>query len=352
MNRLRSLLGDKLVGVFDAMGKDTPLPDCITARDQARNSGADMLIGLGAGSVIQAARVVAILLAEVGPPEELITQYPVDGGAARSPRLNAPKLPIINILTAGTAAQNRGGAPAKVEGLDRRMEFFDPKTRPVALYWDEDVLATAPQAMMRATAGYVFWRAAMNMGYISASHMVDANRREAFALAHQVVGQVGQSDADTQARVSLCVATYLQNLEIDLGGTWVHHWVERTVYAVAAAIFNLFPHVSQGAAHSALTPTFMRRFGPRDPLEMRQIARALGTWVEDRPLQEAAEAAAAGIERVFAGLALPTRLRDLEIPRGEFDRILANSMQNYNADPRQEFRQEKAFFGQVLAQAW
>ncbi len=192
----------------------------------------------------------------------------------------------------------------------------------------------------------------MNMGYISASHMVDANRREAFALAHRVVGQVGQSAVDAQARISLCVATYLQNLETDLGGAWVHHWVERTVYAVAAAIFNLFPHVSQGAAHSALTPTFMRHFGPRDSLEMRQIARALGTWAEDRPLQEAAEAAAVGLERVFAGLGLPIRLRDLQVPQGEFDRILANSMRNYNADPRQEFRHEKAFFSQVLAQAW
>jgi len=110
--------------------------------------------------------------------------------------------------------------------------------------------------------------------------------------------------------------------------------------------------VSQGAAHSALTPTFMRHFGPRDPLEMRQIARALGTWTEDQPLQEAADAAAKGIERVFAGLGLPTRLRDLGIPHGEFDRILANSMQNYNADPRQEFRRERPFFGQVLTEAW
>ena len=144
VQRLRSLLGASLAGVFDAMGKDTPLGDVLAARDAARAAKADMLIAVGAGSVIQGARVVAIVLAEDGAVEKLATQYPADGGPAISPKLMAPKLPIINVLTAGTSAQNRAGSPAKAEGLDHRLEFFDPKTRPVALFWDEDALSTAP----------------------------------------------------------------------------------------------------------------------------------------------------------------------------------------------------------------
>ena len=34
---LKKLLGDVLVGVFDEMGKDTPLPDVLAARDAARD---------------------------------------------------------------------------------------------------------------------------------------------------------------------------------------------------------------------------------------------------------------------------------------------------------------------------
>jgi hypothetical protein len=141
--RIRRILGSALAGVFDEMAKESPLHAVQGAADAARAAQADLLVAVGAGSVIQATRVVAILLAEKGPVASLITQYP-EHGPAVSPKLLAPKCPIINVLTAGTSAQNRAGAAVKSETLDHRMEFFDPKTRPVAVYWDADALLTAP----------------------------------------------------------------------------------------------------------------------------------------------------------------------------------------------------------------
>ncbi len=141
ISRIRSILGDTLAGVFDEMAKESPLAAVLAARDAARAAQADLLIGIGAGSVVQATRVVAILLAETRPVEELITQYP-ESGPAISPKLLAPKLPIINVLTAGTSAQNRAGSAVKSEHLDHRMEFFDPKTRPVAVFWDSEAVLT------------------------------------------------------------------------------------------------------------------------------------------------------------------------------------------------------------------
>src|SRR5918992_102002 len=163
VTRIRGILGDTLAGVFDEMAKESPLSAVMAARDAARAAESDLLIGIGAGSVIQATRVVAILLAETRPVEDLITQYP-ESGPAISPKLLAPKLPIINVLTAGTSAANRGGSAVQGEGLDHRMEFFDPKTRPVALFWDSDALLTAPASLALTTGTSIFWRAVMNMG--------------------------------------------------------------------------------------------------------------------------------------------------------------------------------------------
>ena len=81
---------------------------------------------------------------------------------------------------------------------------------------------------------------------------------------------------DVAARSDLCVATFLQNREIDDGATPVRHWVSRVVYAFAASLFHLHEHVSQGAAHCAMTPVVMRKLGSRDPEAMCGIARALG----------------------------------------------------------------------------
>ena len=93
IRRIHALLGNKLAGLFDEIAKDTTLSSVLRATDAARAAQADLIIGVGAGSVIQGARVVTILLAEKRPLEELITKYP-EHGPAISARLAAPKLPM------------------------------------------------------------------------------------------------------------------------------------------------------------------------------------------------------------------------------------------------------------------
>src|SRR5690242_7989629 len=102
--RIRDIAGERVVGVYDEMIREAPLENVQAAVQAARNAEADMLIAVGAGTVIKATRIVAILLAENKPPEELMTQYPPTGPAI-SPKLLAPKVPIINVLTAPTSAQ-------------------------------------------------------------------------------------------------------------------------------------------------------------------------------------------------------------------------------------------------------
>ena len=351
VQRLRSLLGASLAGVFDAMGKDTPLGDVLAARDAARAAKADMLIAVGAGSVIQGARVVAIVLAEDGAVEKLATQYPADGGPAISPKLMAPKLPIINVLTAGTSAQNRAGSPAKAEGLDHRLEFFDPKTRPVALFWDQDALSTAPDSMIRASYGAIFWRAVMNMGYTHAPPLVDFNRRQVFEMMMNDLHLL-KNPGDTKLRLDLCLATFLQNLDTDQGGLPAQHWVARVVYAYGASTFNLHEQVSQGDAHCAFTSTAIRKLGPRDPQEMCNIASALGVWREGDPVAEAPLRAADKLEEIFKTAGLPVNASELGIPVAAADAIFASSLKNFNADPKQTFRKEPELIKACLLAAW
>jgi alcohol dehydrogenase class IV len=248
---IRGILGDSLAGVFDEMAKESPLSAVLAARDAARAAQADLLIAIGAGSVIQATRVVAILLAETRPVEELITQYP-ENAPAISPKLLAPKIPIINVLTAGTSAQNRAGSAVKSEQLDHRMEFFDPKTRPVAVFWDNEAVLTAPPSLARTTGASIFWRAAMNMGSAHMTPLVEADRLQALRLAQRALPRLADA-ADPAPRIELCAAAFLQNRDADDGGGLMErHWVGRVVYAFAAALFNQHSHVTQGEANSAL----------------------------------------------------------------------------------------------------
>jgi alcohol dehydrogenase class IV len=350
ISRMRTILGDTCGGVFDEMAKESPLSAVIAARDAARAARADLLIAVGAGSVVQGTRVVAILLAENAPIETLITQYP-ENGPAISPKLLAPKLPIVNILTAGTSAQNRAGSAVKAEHLDHRMEFFDPKTRPVALFWDSDALLTAPLTLARTTGAAILWRAIMNMGSANMTPLVAGDRLQALRLAQNALARL--DERDPAPRVELCAAAFLQNRDADDGGTlFERHWVGRVVYAFAAALFNQHEHVSQGEAHVALTAGVMRKLGARDPEDMRRIAQALGAWRDGARIEHAPERAAAAFEKMFGQMGLPTRTSQLGVSRESLSAILERSLKNFNADPKREFVRERDLLWDVLQSTW
>lgn len=347
VDRIQHILGPAYAGRYDEIEKDTTLASVQAAAAAARAAQADLLIAVGSGSVIQGTRVVAILLAEKAPVDRLITQYP-DNAPAISPKLLAPKLPVINVLTAATTAQNRAGSAVKDPARPNRMEFFDPKTRPVALFWDAEALLTAPPPLARTTGTSVLWRSVMNLGAPSMAPLSEGDRLQAFRLARGALPRM-TDPLDAGARIEMCAAAFLQNRDADDGGALTEkHWPARVVYALATALFNLHAHVGQGEANSALTATMIRHFGARDPQAMALIAEAFGA-IDGRPSHERA---AEAVELAFKQAGMPVRLRELDIPRDSLETVLENSLKNFNADPRREFLRERDALMAALQAAW
>ncbi len=348
---MRRILGDNCAGVFDEMDKDTSISAVTRTAEAATAAQADMLISVGSGSVTQGTRVVAILMAEKRPVDELITQYP-EHGAAISPKLLAPKVPIINVLTSATSAQNRAGSAVKDPNRSNRMEFFDPKTRPVAVFWDAEALMTAPLSLVRTTTISAVWRTTMNLGATRIAPLSEGDRLQAFRLARYALEHLHDS-SDVTPRIAACAAAFLQNRDADDGGMLSgKHWVERVVYAFATALFQMHEHVGQGDASAALSTMVMRKLGSRDPQAMALIAQGLGVWRESDGLATAPDKAAAELERIFKSVGMPVRVSELNIPRDSLPRILDNSLKNFNADPKREFVRERDLLLGVLEACW
>jgi alcohol dehydrogenase class IV len=351
ISRIKAILGDTCAGVFDEMDKDTSISAVTGAAAAARAVDADLLISVGAGSVTQGTRVVAILMAEKRPVDELITQYPPNAPAI-SPKLLEPKVPIINVLTAATSAQNRAGSAVKDPDRDHRMEFFDPKTRPVALFWDSDALMTAPLSLVRTTAASIYWRSMVNLGAPRLSPLSEGDRLEAFRLSQFALQRVADA-TDPTARIAACAASFLQNRDADVGGSFTGGlWVTRVVYAFATAIFQRHPHVGQGEANTAVSSTVFRKLGPRDPLAMALIAQGLGVWREGDAIEAAPDKAAAELERVFTSVGMPVRISQLGIPRDSLPQVVENSLKNFNADPKREFIREREMLQDLIQACW
>ena len=82
------------------------------------------------------------------------------------------------------------------------------------------------------------------------------------------------------------------------------------------------------------------------------LARTIGAWDDTRPLADTPLAATDQLDKFFTSLGMPTRLRELDFPREGLERVLENSLKNFNADPKREFVRERDLLNDVLQSAW
>lgn len=329
--RITELAGGRLVGIFPDISEGAP-SECIEkAANVARELQADGLIGLGAGSVLKGVRVVAMLMAENQTLEQMNTRY-VEGQLPFSPRLLSPKRPIINVLTAPTTAQNRAGSALRHHGAVHQLEFFDPKTRPGAIFWDAGALATAPISLMRTTGLEVYYLALMGMGVVKRCNpIVMPSRFQAWELARSALPRVVDPQ-DSAARLDLCAAAYLQNRDEDDGGQPLKtHLIARACYALSVAVFNQYQGVTQSHCYAALTGSSIRNFGDLCPDVVIALGSALGVQasIGDERLKHRVAAAA---DDAFRDLGWPVDLNAAGILTSDVANLANFAIRNYNAN--------------------
>jgi alcohol dehydrogenase class IV len=334
LRRISDQLGPLYAGAFGAMDKDSSFPAVQKGVEAARSAEADLLIAVGGGSVIVGTRAIAILLAEQGDPYALMTQYPV-GQPAVSPRLMAPKPPIINIVTTPTTAMNRAGTGLKNDQLDHRMEFYDPKTRPAAIFWDAEALLTAPPDLVRSTASTTFSSALRNLGVPALNPLVEGDRLQAFRLLHRALPRILSEPDNVNLRIDLCAAALLENRAADDGADRRRERDQTSsrAYALATALHLRYDHVRQGEATSAVMPTITRLTPHHDANAAARIAEALGVWKEGMSSASAAAATADALEALYRAIGMPTRVRDLAIPEDDLLLLARDTLKNFNANP-------------------
>ena len=353
LDRISSNLGDLYGSAYDGMDKDSTWPAVERGVAAAKASDADLLIAVGGGSVIVGTRVVAILLAEDGDPYDLMTQYP-EGKAAYSPRLMAPKPPIINVATTPNTAMNRGGSALKNENLDHRMEFYDPKTRPAALFWDADALLTAPSELIRSTATTNFSSTLRTLGATDMSPLVEGNHRQAFRLLHEALPRIMDEPDNAALRIDLCAAAFLQNRagDDDQGRRTARDNTGRQAYALATALHIRYHHVWQGESTSSVMPTVTRLTPPENIETAARIADALGVWQHGMNSSDAAGATADKLDEIYRGIGMPARLRDVDIPKVDLPLLAQDTLKNFNANPGDRPDDYTARMLSLLEAAW
>lgn len=330
VKRIAVALGERLAGVFDQAEKDSTYASVCAAKAAASAAGADLLLAVGGGSVIVATRAVAIFMGETGDPFKLMSQYP-EGGRPFSPRLSAPKLPIINIPTTPNSAVNRAGTGLKNPDIDHRMEYFDPKTRPQAIFLDDEVLLSTPVDILRSTATTVFAGLVGAVSQAEANPLVEGDQAQAFRLAYDAYVRLLSEPDDARVRRDIALAAFLQNRAEDDGRALIRSGPFSGDYAVSTALHIRYPHVGQGESTSVLQAPAIRLAETIEPASARRIAEALRVWRDGMSARQAADAVADELAKLYRERGMPGRLRDLGIGRDDLPEVAAETVKNFNA---------------------
>ena len=350
VQRIEAVLGLRYAGVFDSIAKDSTFASVRAAKDAAIEAGADLLIAVGGGSVIVAVRAVAIFMAEPGDPFQIMTQYPA-GKPAYSPRLLAPKPPIINIPTTPNSAMNRAGTGLKNPDLDQRMEYFDPKTRPHSIFLDEQALMTAPPELIRSTATTVFAGLVGSMAQTGINPLAEGDRNHAFRLAHRAYPRLVDELDNPSLRIDFCIAAFLQNRAEDDGNRRFRGGAFSGNYAVSTALHVRYPHVGQGESTSVVHVPKIRMSENVDQRSARQVAEALEVWHGNMDAKQAVLAVADKLEDLYTRIGVPTRLRQLDIPRADLPAIASETVKNFNANAGVRSAEDQIADAQALLEA-
>ncbi len=290
-------------------------------------------------------RSVAILLAERRPAQELCTKYP-PGQPPQSPRLLQLKLPNIVVLTTPSPAALGGGGAVRDTVQRQRLELYDPKARPAAIILDPQALATAPLGLFLNAAMATY--CGMVEGFLAPAlnAFAQADLVQALALSQEHLPRLLRTPDDGTVRVQLAVAGLLRNRASDaLAGNGGLLLAAGLVHALQSR----YAHFPQGHGIAALLAPALRYTAQVPAPGHASLATAFGLARHGAPDMAAVASASTDFLRQ---LGVPTRLRELDIPRDGLAAVADVALESYyvRAAPRPLTDRGEALA--LLEEAW
>ena len=179
------------------------------------------------------------------------------------------------------------------------MEYFDPKTRPAAIFLDDTALRSAPIELIRATATTVFASVVGSRAETRLNPLAQGDQDMAFRLAHEAYLRLMNEIDNPELRRNLGLAAFLQNRAEDAGRRRYHTSVFAGNYAVSTALHIRYPSIGQGEATSVVHGHAIRLAEEVPFAAARQVAESLAVWRDGMDSLATADAVAGKLEEIY-----------------------------------------------------
>ncbi|USG67432.1 iron-containing alcohol dehydrogenase [Brevibacillus ruminantium] len=316
---------DYKVVVYDQAIPEPPIQTAIDCYEFAKaHMDTDAIIGLGGGSSIDLAKVVALLMAHGGHPRDYFGEHRVPG----------PIAPLIAIpTTAGTGSEVTSVAVLADLENNLKIGISDNFLRPAVALLDPELTVGLPpyvtacsgiDALSHAVEAYT----AKDYRYIQAEGellfkgslpLADALAFKAIELISQNLVLAVQQGSNLEARGNMLLGSLLAGMAFSNAGTAAAHAM---AYPIGGLVKS--PH---GEVTGLLLPYVMEYNTAVEQEKMAKIALAFGVNPAGKTEQELASQAWQEVYKLLEMIGLPTKLSQIGIKEEDLPEIASKSLE-------------------------
>jgi maleylacetate reductase len=309
IEKIRKALGDRFAETFDGVPQHTTREVVVRIAKQAKEAKADLVVAIGGGSVVDAAKIVLMCM-----EHEIFEQEGLDGFETTPERrfgqFRTPKVRMIAIPSTLSGGEYNSGALVTDTRRKLKQIFNHPMMMPRSISLDPAMTRYTPEKLWLGSGTRAMDHGIEAICSSRPNVLVDAVCQQGLRYLHDGLRRTKNNPNDEQARL---------NCQL---GSWM-------------SAFGLQARVPMGASHAighvlggtcdvphyfctaVMMPGVLRYNRPATGAAQKSIAAALGA-----PQRDASDAFA----EFIAELGLPRRLADVGVAEDRFELIGKNAM--------------------------
>jgi alcohol dehydrogenase class IV len=289
-------LGSKCVGVFSDVPQDSGVEVVDAGAAFAKKNGADLVVSVGGGSVIDTAKGMCILLTEGGHLRDF-------NGVQLLSRPQTAHLVIPT--TAGTGSEVTNVAVIMDKEMGQKRLVVENFNVPRLAILDPKMTVNLPKLLTAGTGMDAMTHAVESLHALPHEPITDALGLQAIRLLSKYLPVCVENGADLLARGQVQIAATMAGWAFGIAGVGNVHALAHSIGAVA--------HVPHGIANGILLADCMEFNLEACPEAYALVAEAFGIRDKDMDELEAAKAAIAAMREFTKKIGHPQRLSEFKV---------------------------------------
>lgn len=315
VTRIVDGLGDMCAGVYSGLIQRAPLSTAVEAANLAVANNVDTLVGVGGSTISDAARMIAVMMAEGITTVEQLRRLGEQQDMMLTPNLDGKDLPLqVSIPTTLSAGEfNQGGGNVLDDMVGHKIRVRHPRLYSDLIILDSAMTEGTPDWLWLSTGVKALDHCIERLYTTGNQPAIDAPVLTAAEMLFTYLPLSRESNGDAEARQQCLVAAWLSMMGAPNFATGMSHAIGH--------ILGVQYSVGHGYTSCVTQPYVMEFNRPVSAAKQALLARSAGLDTKEMSDDAAAEMAARAVDDFILGLGMPHRIRELEIPEADLTRI-------------------------------